>query len=183
MNRFAKLMIAATTALSLAATPMTASAEPDGEDIARALAGLAILGIVAKAASDRNDRRDRERVTRNRELDFGRIEDDYDRFDRYDRHGRYDRDGRRVIRGDIDRHGPKAGRGYKRAELPNRCLFTVDTGRREFLAYGSRCLDRHYKFANKLPRDCRWQVRTNRGTRTVYGARCLRRDGWRVAGR
>lgn len=180
MTRFGKLAIAATTAISLAAAPISASAAPDGEDIARTLAGLAILGIVAKAASDRKDRR--ARVSRESNIDYGRIEDD-----RYDRHDRYDRyDGRRIIRGDIERdgfrRGPKDERGYKRAALPERCLLTVDTGRREFLAYGSRCLERNYKFTRKLPRDCQWQVRTDRGIRSVYGARCLRRDGWRVAG-
>ena len=176
MTGFGKLAIAAAAAISLAAAPMAASAAPDNEDIARTLAGLAILGIVAKAASDRKERR--SSVSRDSNVDYGRIEDDqyYDRFD-----------DRRVIRGEIDRgdyrRGPKDARGYKRAALPERCLLNVDTGRRDFLAYGSRCLQRNYKFARKLPQDCEWQVRTDRGIRNVYDARCLRRDGWRVAGR
>ena len=174
MTRFKKLAIAATTAISLAATPMTVSAAPDNEDVLRTLAGLAVLGIVAKAASDRKERRARARSQSN--VDYGSIDDDpyYDRYN-----------GGRVIRGDIDRgrHGPEerarlqAGR-FARA-VPVGCRYR----RRDFLAYGRRCLNRNYKHARKLPQDCQWQVRTDRGIRTVYGARCLRRDGWRVAGR
>jgi hypothetical protein len=180
MNRFAKLALTAATAIGLATAPITASAEPGGQDIARVLAGLAVLGIIANAS------RDRDRNVSRGATDYSRIESDWNRNREWDdgRHRDWD-DGGRVIRGDIDRYGRQKGdhRGYKRAALPDQCLLTVDTGRRNFLAYGERCLERSYKHASKLPRSCEWQVRTNRGVRTVYGARCLANDGWRVASR
>lgn len=170
MTRFANLAVSAATALSIALAPAQANAAPDGEDIARGLAGLLVLGIVAKAASDRNDRRTRSRtVTNNRNV--------YE-FDSIDNRNR------RIIEGDLRRiDGPKRGRGYKKARLPDRCLRIVDTGRRDRLVYGSRCLNRSFKHASKLPDRCERLVRTRRGLRTVYAARCLARDGWRVARR
>lgn len=172
MNRFAKLALSAATAIGLATAPIAASAEPGGQDIARALAGIAVLGIIANASRD-----DDRKVSRDA-TDYSRIDSDWKRHRDWDERNR-------VIRGDIHRNGriKDDPRGYKRAALPNQCLLTVDTGRRNFLAYGERCLERNYKHARKLPQSCEWQVRTNRGRQNVYGARCLAQDGWRVASR
>lgn len=152
-------------------------ARADGEDIAKAIAGIAAVAIIAKAIDDRKDRKSAETTVSSttRAGRFGSIEQDYPY------------DGRRIIEGTVrpydDRHGPKAGRGYKKLPLPESCLRWVDTGRGDRLAYESRCLDRRYKFASKLPEQCETAVRTSRGFREVYGARCLRRDGWIVARR
>lgn len=169
MTRIKNLAISSLAVLGLTLTPMPAAA--DTEDVAKLLAGLAVLGIIAKSVDDRNDRNDgvtnRFRLS-NRAYD--------------------NRRNAPVIRGEILRPGefnlkksksPK----YKRRPLPDRCLRLIDTSRRDRLAYSRGCLNRNYKFANRLPRDCQRLIRTNRGVRTVYGARCLARDGWRVARR
>lgn len=156
------------------------AAAADGDDIAKIIAGIAVAGIIAKTIDDRNDRK-KSRAAAAEFPRFGRGDDSY-RDDRF-------HDGRRVIEGTIrpyredQKKGPKANRGYKKLALPERCLVTVDTARGSRLAYGSRCLERRYKFASKLPASCETVVRTPRGFRTVYGARCLRRDGWRVVSR
>ena len=170
MTRLSTLTAAALAAVGIAFTPAPAAA--DGEDIAKIIAGLAVAGIIAKAIDDRKDRRTRV-TTYGRD---GAYADSYS-------------DRRRVIDGKVyryhrgDKRGPKAGRGYKKHALPDRCLLWVETSRGKRLAYGQRCLNRHYKFANKLPERCETVIRTNRGFRPVFGARCLRRDGWRVASR
>lgn len=174
MNRIASIAAAALAATGIALAPVPAAAA-DGEDLAKIIAGLAVAGIIAKAIDDRKDRkRAKSTATANQFPRFGSIED---------------RD-RRVIDGRIRRYdeddyrgGPKFGRGYKQQALPEQCLVTVETGRGDRLAYGAHCLDRLYRFADKLPRSCETVVRTPRGFRTVFGARCLARDGWRVAGR
>ena len=157
---------------------LPAQARASDEDIARALAGIAAVAIVAKIIDDRKDRKAAAETvsTSTRAGRLGSIEQTYPY------------DGRRIIDGrvrpyDEQRHGPKAGRGYKKAPLPEACLRWVETERGDRLAYGSDCLDRRYKFASKLPQSCETVVRTPRGFQAVYGARCLDRDGWEVARR
>ena len=146
-------------------------AAADGEDIAKVVAGLAVLGILANSIDDRNDRQARSSQ----------------RIYRQDQAFNTRRDAP-VIRGEIRHPNQKKWNSaktakYKRRPLPDRCLRIIDTHRRDRLAYSPQCLKRSYKFANRLPRDCKQLVRTNRGVRAVYMARCLQRDGWRVARR
>lgn len=173
MNRFSTFAAAALAATGIALAPSPAPAA-NGEDIAKIIAGIAVAGIIAKAIDDRNDRKQTSRAATAK--DFGRFGST--------------QDGRRSIEGkvrpyhrDDEERWPRFGKGFKNQALPEQCLVRVETGRGDRLAYGARCLDRRYKFANKLPRSCETVVRTPRGFREVYGARCLARDGWRVAGR
>ena len=166
MKRLTPFTLAIAAAFGIALIPAPAAA--DNNDIAKIIAGLAVAGIVAKAIDDRKDRKraESQNVFRPR----------YNSFD----------DRRAPITGTI--RNPNAqheqrGRGYKRYALPEQCLRILNTARGERRVYGNRCLQRNYKFANKLPRNCEFQVRTDRGVRTVYGRRCLSRDGWQVAGR
>lgn len=168
MTRIRNLFVAGLAALGLTLTPVPAAA--DGEDLAKALAGLAVLGLIAKAVDDRNDRR------KARAAEVSRL----NTFD--------DRRGTRIIGGELRRPGEAHRRGhgsarYKSVALPDRCLRLLDTDRRDRLVYARHCLNRNYRHANRLPERCEWQVRTDRGLRTVYGARCLARDGWQVARR
>ncbi len=170
MSRLMKTLVAGATALGLIFTPITASAGPDRDDIAKALAGLVILGITAKAIDNRNDRRDRARSV-SRQPDFRAIEQPQNR---------------RIIEGQLRRPGDFSARvdqGFKRRPLPDQCLRIVDTRRGDRLVYGERCLNRTYRHADKLPTACTRYIRTNRGLRPVFGARCLAGDGWQVARR
>ncbi|SMX23149.1 hypothetical protein BOA8489_01253 [Boseongicola aestuarii] len=164
-----KLLATAILGLTLATTN-AAPVKAEGNDLAKAILGIAAVAIIAKSIDDRNDRRRKASAT------VGAS-----RLGTVDRHN----DGRQLY-GTVrpyDGFGPKAGRGYKKSPLPQSCLRIVDTGRRDRLAYGARCLDRNFRFASKLPDQCVTAVRTPRGVRTVYGARCLERDGWIVARR
>ena len=165
-----KKLTATIAGLAIAGSLFTAApARADGEDIAKVIAGIAAIAIIAKAI---DNRKDRDNVTTVGSRRLGSV-------DQYD--------GRRIIDGTIRRHenrrGPKARRGYKKQRLPQACLRVVETRRGDKLVYGSRCLNRKFKFASKLPDRCETLVRTGRGFRSVFGARCLRRDGWKVARR
>ncbi len=165
-----KLITATIASIAMAASlTAPATARADGDDIAKAIVGIAAIAIIAKAIDDRNDRDNFTTVGSRR---LGSV----NQFD-----------GRSVIDGRIrrldSRRGPKARRGYKKQALPRTCLRVVETSRGDRLVYGSRCLNRNFRFAAKLPGNCETAVRTRRGFRTVYGARCLRRDGWKVARR
>lgn len=169
MIRLVKIAVSGLTALSLSLAPLPAAAGPDGEDIAKVIAGLAVLGVIAAAADDRNDRKKRNSSQHVYGGRYGSIEDGSPL---------------RVIEGDLRRPGewvPK-DRGYRRIALPDRCLRVVSTSRGNRAVYTERCLKRHYIHVNRLPDRCRLQVRSDDRTRVVYGARCLQRDGWRVAG-
>lgn len=149
------------------AIPAPAAAETS--DLARALAGIAAIAIIAKAIDNRRDRK------RSSTYNSGNL-------------GSYEHyDGRRTIDGTIrryDNHNQQTRRrGFKRHPLPQSCLRVIETSRGDRLAYGARCVNRKYEFASRLPESCETVVRTPRGFRTVYGARCLRRDGWKVARR
>ena len=168
MTRFSSFALSAVTALGLSVAPAPASA--DSNDVAKVLAGLAVIGILAKVADDRRDRRKVNNQT---------YYPDYGSVDNYS--------GRRAVEGElrrIDKPRRSTQRGYKKRPLPDRCLRVLDNNRgRDRLVYASRCLNRTYQHAKKLPDHCQRFIRTSRGTRTVYGSRCLSRDGWRVARR
>ena len=164
-----KKLTATIASIALAGSlAMPAPAHADTSDVARALAGIAAIALIAKAIDDRRDRKRSSGIT------AGNL-------------GSYEQyDGRRVIDGTIrrhDRHLRRGGHGIKKHPLPQACLRVIETSRGDRLAYGARCVNRNFRFASRLPERCETVVRTPRGFRTVYGARCLRRDGWKVARR
>ena len=176
--RFATFTLSSITALALSLAPIPAVAAPDGEDIAKAVAGIIVLGIIADAANGRKDRDTTTYTT------VGSSRLPYHDGEQYYNGERYD--DRRVIEGVIRRpdvHRRWQDKFYKRVPLPGRCRVVVDTYRGERVVYGKRCLNKRYEYANQLPRRCEVLVRTHKRTRPAYAARCLARDGWRVANR
>ena len=160
-----KTALAAALALGLAVQPQQVAAA-EGEDIAKALAGLAALAIIAKAVDDRKDSKKRKAAETTRS---GRI-------------GNFgSRDNRRIIDGRVLPYGRAERRDYRKLALPKECLRRVETRFGSRPAYASNCLDHNYRHARHLPEACETLIRTSRGLRAVYGARCLARDGWRVA--
>lgn len=168
LNALSKLTCAGALAAMFA---VPAPAQADADDVARAIAGIAAVAIIAKAIDNRSDRSG-SAVTA---ASNGRVVE----------YATGTPDRRRIIDGRISRYdGYKSGkkrRGYKKLALPNRCLRVIETRRGSRYGYGDRCLQRNYRHANKLPNDCETRVRTRNGVRTIFGARCLARDGWRVA--
>ena len=145
-------------------------AQANGDDLARAILGIAAVGIIAKAIDDRNDRRNKTTAT----IGASRLRS-------VEQNSRF---GGRIVDGRIrpyESNRTHSKRGFKKQPLPQRCLRVVETSRGDRLAYGARCLNQNFRFASRLPDRCETAVRTNRRFRTVFGARCLRRDGWNVA--
>lgn len=171
MTRFAKFALSGLTALSLTLSPLPAAAAPDGEDVLKTLAGLAVLGIIANEINDRDRKRTQQRAS------TARVYDPYRSIEGHR--------SPRVIEGTIRRRGESNGRvnGVRKARLPDQCLRIVETNRGDRLVYGQRCLSRNYIYAQHLPNQCRVTVRTENRNRSAYSARCLAQDGWRVAGR
>ncbi len=174
MTRFAKIALSGLTALSLTLSPLPAAAAPDGEDILKTLAGLAVLGIIANEINDRDRNRSTTTTTTNKATN---VHNPYGSIDGHR--------SPRVVEGQIRRDNGNNNRrnGVRRARLPDRCQLIVSTARGNRLVYGQRCLNRNYIYAEQLPDRCRVTVRTQNRNRSAYGARCLARDGWRVAGR
>ncbi|MDJ1018054.1 MAG: hypothetical protein QNJ35_16205 [Paracoccaceae bacterium] len=160
--------IAGLTAAALLAAPVQAQSRSSSDDVAKIIAGIAALAIIAKAVDDRNDRK------------VASSDPNRWRFGSVDRRDRVI-DGR--IRRYHDDDDDRRRTNYKRRPLPRDCLVVVETRRGDRLAYGQRCVNRNYRYASRLPNQCKVTVNTRRGTRAVYGARCLNRDGWRVASR
>lgn len=158
MKRLARLAIAGLTAVSLTLIPISASARPDSEDVAKTLAGLALLGFIASRANSSSSSR-----TTSTQSSISSAP---------------------VIDGTfVDQTARKKRPGYKQLTLPSQCRRIVRTSRGDRLVYGQRCLERSFNYARNLPNSCERLVRTDRGLRTVYGARCLRNDGWTLAAR
>ncbi len=167
MSRFTATLAAAAIALTgLTATPAAAQ----DRDLARFLAGAALVAIIATAAS--RNRAEAERPRHDRRYD-NRYDDRYDsrRENRYD--NRKDR-----------RYGqPPYGNAWgRRAVLPASCAIEVRNRGRNEMLYNPRCLER--AGIHRLPRQCERELRTNRGSRTVLSGPCLQQAGYRVeAGR
>ncbi|MCI2400163.1 hypothetical protein [Aliiroseovarius subalbicans] len=72
--------------------------------------------------------------------------------------------------------------------LPEQCLKRFETRRGTKRYFGSRCLERNFRFANRLPERCEIRIKTrnragDRVRRDVYTPACLRREGYFIAGR
>lgn len=65
--------------------------------------------------------------------------------------------------------------------LPQECFRSFETRRGKVRMFGARCLQRNYKFVNRLPQSCEYIFSTKRGDRRGYEARCLRNNGFRLA--
>lgn len=165
----ATILAAAIAVTGFSAAPARAA---DGEDIAKALAGIAAIAIIGKAIKDSRDKDDDDkRVSRDRHHDN-------DRWDRgrHDRDDRWNRDRRRG-------HDRDRDRGHRRdaRALPGACFQRFDTNRGTVRAFGRYCLSRNYRHARSLPNHCEMNVRTRRGTVRAYEPSCLRRQGYSIA--
>lgn len=156
MHRF---FIAAVSAAALVITGLSAvPARADGNDVARALAGIAALALIAKAIDDRNDRK------------AARQQHQY-RHQPLPPHHQPRLQPRPLP--------PQAAR----PGLPEHCLQVADTVNGPIRVFSARCLQRNYSQADRLPRSCAQEVWTDRGYRWAYGAACLRQQGYRLAHR
>ncbi|RYG91096.1 hypothetical protein EU803_08325 [Loktanella sp. IMCC34160] len=68
--------------------------------------------------------------------------------------------------------------------LPAECVVEVDVRRgRDITMLGRRCMERNYRWANRLPEQCELTVETRRHDRSGYSIPCLRRAGYEIGQR
>jgi len=136
----------ASLALAAGLTVPTASVANDGEDIAKVIAGIAALAIIAKAVDDKNDRKEAAATQQSRPV--------YSQVNRSGSSGfqpvNRDRNQPRYIDeptfGELidDRSRDKARNGVRANRLPDTCQRLVRTPRGGRLVYGARCLNRNW---------------------------------------
>ena len=179
-RRFANTLIAATAAFGLltAATALPARAETDADTIAKWIAGLAALALIADAVKD-DDKKDRRPVTvaphpqpqpHPQPGGHGWGRDDR-RGDDWRRGGRDDwRDGR-------PHRDPVVVRPVKpqvkvEPQMPRICRVNVQGIRGETRAYVESCL-RAQGLREALPQRCGTLVSIKGRPDRVYGANCM----------
>lgn len=77
---------------------------------------------------------------------------------------------------------PKPRPRYTKA-LPGKCLRRHHTWDGRVRMMGRKCLNKHYRFADRLPDSCRTRVHTDQGVRRGFEMRCLRHKGYYIADR
>lgn len=165
-RRFIALVLAAAVAVTgLGAAP----AQANDRDLARFLAGLAAVGIVAAAINDKQRRDDRARghVTRQQPY-YPPVVHAPPRHQGYQNHV-------------APRPLPQKARA---AILPSQCLLTVSDRRGARNVYGANCLQNSNISTARLPDRCALTVVGQQGRgRTAYDAGCLADYGYRTARR
>lgn len=146
--------IASILSIALAATSVTATPARADEDVAKVIAGLALLGIIA-SASKKDRRHDPAPVARRGHKDPAPV------IRRSPRHKDVSRDRRRAVK-----------------IAPRQCLRNQWTHRGERNVYSARCLQQSVR-AN-LPQSCLREARGTKGPRYFYTQRCLKGHGWRL---
>lgn len=163
-------LISLTAAAAIATAGLSAPARADGEDIAKIIAGIALLGIIAKAVED-DDRDVAPPPTR------------------YPTYGytppRYAPPRYVPPRYIPPRHVPArpVPPRVTRYDLPGACLRSYEVNRKTIRLFGANCLRKNYAYASSLPYACQFQFSTRQGSHTGYEPLCLRERGYRVAGR
>lgn len=141
------MLLAGTIALTSITVPSQARADTD--DVAKAVAALIALGLIAKAIDDNNDRK-RARKTQPEV----------------------------ITRAPKPHHGNRYGHRRSAKEIPWRCVFNLETAERGYRnVVGPRCLRRHAPQV-VLPQACRVTAYTRHGWRPAYGRGCLKRRGY-----
>lgn len=158
-RRFANTVAIAATALALmtAASAVPARADMRGDDYARAIAALAVIGIIGAAIND-NKRDDRNTA---------KVHDTRPRV-------YHDRDRREDRRNDR--------RDDRRATvLPQDCAVEIRGNRNNSTVYLERCL-RRSGIDKRLPNACALDVKMRGRIVTAYRENCLERAGFRSRG-
>lgn len=155
-----RLAITAFLSVGIAMSPISATpARAGNDDLARALAALALLGIAGAATA--GDRDSRVTIGRQRHSSVQQYRPLLRKYRPSARHRRA--------------HAVRA--------LPARCLRHVRTRRGVWPVFGARCLSRTNVATARLPRRCIERIRFRGRDHAVFDARCLSHSGWAVARR
>lgn len=152
-RKFIALIIAA----GIAVTGLSAAPARADEDVAKVLAGLAMLAIIGKAISDSRD--DGSHVHRRAHPQPAPP---------------IGRPGRHPV------HPRPLPPQVRRYDLPAQCLRRFEGYRGDMPLLGRGCLRQRYAFADSLPYACQIQIRRHGQVRTGYELPCLRERGYRL---
>lgn len=168
-RKFISAILAAAVGLTaFGATP--ARAEP--ADVARALAAIATVAIIAKALDNSGKRQDKVVISRSGPPAQARPNHQPTRAQPHARAGQH---------GHI-KPRPLPQRA-QRMVLPAQCLQTLRTRHGTQQVFGRSCLRDSYSHARQLPTRCEATLRGRDRDRRVYDAQCLRNAGYTVARR
>lgn len=145
--------IAFVLATSIAITGFSAAPARADDDVAKFIAGLAVLGILG-AAINKHDRRN-DHVTRAPS---------------------------NPVYTPPRRTRPLPQR-VARYDLPGKCLRHYHTFRKGQNLLGQGCLNKHYRHAKALPQQCRVTFWNGRRHKNAFKPRCLKRNGYRIVQR
>lgn len=154
--------IAMIVAASIAITGFSAAPARADEDVAKFIAGMALLGILGAAINDaRKD--DRGHVTRTYKPPHNHGH--APRHHTHNRHG-----------GHVKPLPPRV----RRYDLPAHCVRYFPRYSRNYPLAGKGCLDRSYGKTHALPKACRVTFWNGRQHRTGFKPRCLKQHGYRM---
>lgn len=162
---------------ALAVTAVGAPARADGDDLAKALAGIAALAIIGKAIHDSRD--DDDKVTHN-PPPYWNQNGGYPYY--------------HVPQYPTYKPQPYPARPWptqprplppqvSRMDLPAQCLRSFEVNRKTVRLLGAPCLKNNYRYSGSLPKACEFSFSNRDGRHTGYEPQCLRQRGYRVAAR
>jgi len=155
---FAALLAGALALTSVTATPASAG----GNDLAKAIVGIAAFGLIVSAIDQANRR---EQAAKAQPVHTKK----YPRYDNRRDSNRWDRDN--------NWRKDRRGYGHRRFVIPSRCVksYLTENGRRAGVS--ERCVEKRAPRVS-LPRECRRTLWTDRGRLDVFGRRCLSNRGY-----
>ncbi|MFW8635878.1 hypothetical protein [Cribrihabitans pelagius] len=153
-RKFIALILAA----SIAITGFSSAPARADEDVAKVLAGLALLGIIGAVINDRKD--DNHGVSR-----------------AYAAPPQHPHGGHGYRPKPLPDH-------FRKYDLPARCLRHFPAYSSRHALVGQACLDRHYGYkAKSLPQSCRVTFWNGKRHKSGYKPQCLRGRGYRLVQR
>ncbi len=184
---FSARLIGTIAATAIALTAFAApQARAQGDRTAQTIATILGLAIVGKIIHD--DRQDRKRrkddAYIHRRAPEPRAHAHNSNLHRHGDITHNHHDGRYAHNHTYTRKQPRVRPLPHRVDrklLPKKCFRSYDTRQGRYYMFGRRCLERHYRFVDRLPQTCAQRVRTYDGPRRGYDARCLRRNGYSLA--
>ena len=171
--------IATVAAAAIAITAIGAvPAHADNRDALRALAAIAGIAIVGKIMhGERKKKKARLEPAPVRRAPVYRAPNHAPRYSnlppRHTPH-RYDNPRRHIEPRPLPRQ-------LDSKLLPQQCFRTYDTRRGNVAMFEEGCLQRNFRFADRLPRQCQYEFGSRRERNIGYDARCLRDAGYRLA--
>lgn len=168
--------IALVVAAAIAITGFSAAPARADEDVAKFIAGAALLGILGAAIN--NARKDDHAATRTYNPPHGHRHGGNKHYG-HNRHSGHKHYGHNRHQGHAKPLPPRV----RRYDLPANCVRYFPRYSRNYPLAGKGCLDRNYGSAHALPRSCRVTFWNGKRHRTGFKPHCLKQHGYRMVNR